>query len=57
MMVSILSLVQDLYLPPPFPIQLPAFTETTTFGAQMKEKHFFIDVRAHCHMYTDTVVC
>ena len=39
-----LSLQQEQYLPPPFPIQLPVFKEMVTFGAEMKEKHFFLDV-------------
>ena len=52
-----LLLQQDQYLPPPFPIQLPVFKEMVMFGAEMKEKHFFIDVRIHQPHFQTVITC
>lgn len=36
---------KDQYQPPPLPpVDFPKFTEKASFGADMKEKHFFLDV-------------
>jgi len=38
--------LQDQYeAPPPPPIEFPKFTSKAKFGAEMKERHFFLDVR------------
>ncbi len=37
-------LLQEKYQPPDFPVELPKFTEKVKFGAEMKAKHFFLDV-------------
>ena len=44
-----LSFLQEEYNPLAIPIQLPAFTEAVKFGAEMKDKHFFLDVSAMLH--------
>lgn len=40
---DLISAPEDHYQAPSLPIQLPTFTSTTAFGAEMKEKHFFLD--------------
>ena len=36
--------MQKDYQPPPIPVALPKFDGKASFGAEMKEKHFFLDV-------------
>lgn len=37
------SPLQEVYQPPKLPFQLPTFDHLVSFGAEMKEKHFYVD--------------
>ena len=47
--VTHVTALQAEYTPPALPIELPRFAERWSFGQEVKEQHFFLDVSLYLH--------